>query len=437
MLPARNSPPWNSGRERNRSARGAVFGPEVNPTMTHESNRVSGAAQRALSVRCLRSLVLFLSLPVAAAAQTRMAVSTTDDVAPAVGVPFTVTDGDLVTVADGLPVSPYFAGGHFQAACGFIPTDVDAFAYLPGSRPGSAGALVFSLLSNQDGFLDGDVVKVVEGGGAALLVSELELAGVLGVPGANLDLDALAYDDQGLLLFSLADDLTGTTLGTVQDGDVLQVELGFSGVTRVLTETEVQSRFTFATGMSDSILDVLSLEWANGALWASVQSPTRHDGSVLALNGVAQVVYDENALGLGGAEIDALGELRAGDEIPAFHLSKEIALPGDTLHVEMRGRPNGVQIVFMAGASGFLGLPRVQGFGGLYVDRFDPWLVALRSTRSLPFVALDAAGRFAIDWSLPAGLEFGIGPVGELGWSFQTIELFPLRVSAPFRVQKL
>jgi hypothetical protein len=398
-----------------------------------ETHRSWSAVSKASSVRGLRSIVFLSSLSLAAAAQTsRVVVSTTDDVPAAVGLPFSITDGELVVVESGAPVAPFLGEGHFRASCGFIPGDIDAYARRPGSTPGQADSNVFSLLSNEAGFLDGDILVVAQGGGSGLLVTELEIATALGSSAANIDVDALAYDSQGRILFSLADNL-----GTILDGDILRLDASLSTATLILAESEVQARFTAATGLTDAILDVQALEWAGGELWAAVQSPSRHDGSVIALEGTPRVVHDENTFGLGGAEIDALGEVRTGDEIPVFHVSKTSALPGESIHIEARGRPGSLAFVFMAGTYGFTDLRRFAGFGGLYLDRADPWLAALRLTHAIPLVSFDGAGRYATDVSLPTATVFGPGFLGELGWSFQLIELAPLRVSAPFRTTKL
>lgn len=403
-----------------------------------ETNRVRSETLRALSARSPRSLVLLLSLCTslpAAAQGTRVVVSTTDDVAVTAGLPFPGGDGDLLAVESAQPPSPYLAGGHFQASCGFIPGDIDAFAHLPGSRPGRAGGRVFSLLSNEGGFLDGDLIAVGTAGGASLLISELDLATALGDPSANIDVDALAYDDQGRVLFSLNTDLTTPTLGLVKDGDVYRLELGFTGVTLVLDEGTVQAAFTLATGLPDAVLDLQALEWAGGELWGAVQSPTRHDGSIIAFGTNPRVVLDENAMGLAGAEVDALGDLRPGDEIPVFHISPEGAFPGDMTHIETRGRPGAVLMVLMAGNTGFINFPRAPGFGGWYFARNDAWLNAVLTTRSIPFVFLDGAGKYSVDWALPTGTEAGLGLAGELGWSFQLMDVATREVSAPFRVQ--
>jgi hypothetical protein len=363
-------------------------------------------------------------------------VSTTDDVAPAVGLPFSVLDGDMVTVQASQPVAPFFAGGHFQATCGFVPGDIDAFTRLPGSRAGRAGSIVFSLLSNEGGFLDGDVLVLASGGGASLLVSELDIATALGASGVSIDVDALTFDGQGRILFSLTDNLSASVLGPLSDGDILRLEPG-PAVTLVFSEGDVQTRFTQATGMTDAILDTQALEWANGELWVAVQSPSRHDGSIIAIEGTPHIVTDENDLGLGGAELDALGDMRPGDEIPAFHLSAELAFPGDLLHVEVRGRPGAKLVVLMGGGFGYVSVARFPGFGGVYIDRLDPWLNALLVGRALPLIVLDGAGKFSRDFRLPAGTEFGTGLAAELGWTFQLMDFDTKEFSAPVRVQKL
>jgi hypothetical protein len=406
--------------------------------MTHATQRVPRIAFEAASARVLRSSVcLSLFALVSSAQSPRVVVSTTDDVAAAAGIPFSVLDGDLVAVEAGMPVTPFLAGGHFQAVGGLIPGDIDAYAHLPGSRPGSAGGNVFSLLSNEFGFLDGDVLIFTNGGGVALALSELDLASVLGVPGANLDVDALAYDDTGRMLFSLTDNLAATVVGDVLDGDLLRLEPALSGVTRVLTEAEVQARVTQATGLTDAILDLQAVEWANGELWAAVQSPSRHDGSLIALEINRRVVIDENDMGLGGTEVDALGSLRTGDEIPVFHMSSTEALPGDLQHVETRGRAGDTLIVLMSGGTGFVNFSRLPGFGAFYMDPNDPWLLALSSAHAFPRVTLDGNGRFAADWRLPTSTVFANGWAGELGWSFQLLDFNTKAISAPFRIKKL
>jgi hypothetical protein len=405
--------------------------------MIQQKRSLPGARRGASSVLLARSFSLLSLLAAGASAQGagRVAVSTTDDVPTAAGFP--VSDGDLVVVEDGQPVVPHFLGGNFQATTGFTPGDIDAFTRLPGPRNGSAESLVFSLLSNEGGFLDGDVLALAQGGGTALLVSELDLASTLGMPGENIDVDALTYDDQGLLLFSLTTDHISATFGAIADGDILRLEAGLGGVTRVLSEADVQARFTQATGLADAILDVQALEWASGELWCCVQSPSRHDGSVIRLDGAPAVLFDENTMGLGGAEVDALGPIRAGDELPSFRMDPAEALPGDALQVEVYGEPGALLMVLMGGSTGYLDFARFAGFGGWYLAPSDPWLTAQLTARTVPFVVLDGAGRHSKNWALPPGTEHGLGLGGEQGWSFQVLDVTGRTLSAPFRVKRL
>ena len=402
--------------------------------MTQRSCSSVGARRKASSAWLARSFPVLFVLSAAAEAQ-RVAVSTTDDVPTAAAFP--VGDGDLVAVESGVPVEPHFLGGHFQAATGFTPGDIDAFTRLAGPRPGSAESIVFSLLSNEGGFLDGDVLGLTRGTGAALLVSELDLASALGMPGENIDVDALSYDDQGRLLFSLNTDHVSATLGPVSDGDILRLEPNLAGVTRLYSESDVQARFTQATGLVDAILDVQAVEWAGGEMWCAVQSPSRHDGSIVRLGGTPAIVIDENAMGLGGAEVDALGPVRAGDELPCFRIAPVEALPGDTIHVEAHGAPSSILMVLMAGRSGYVDFSRIAGFGGWYLDRTDPWLRGLMAAGRVPIAVLDGSGNFSMDWALPPGTEHGLGLGGEQGWSFQVLDVTTATLSAPFRVRRL
>ena len=411
------------------------WGPEVKPTMHMESIRVRCAGPWTLSARGLRSLPSWLLLAAPAFAQgTRVAVSTTDDVLAGPAVPFAVNDGDLVSAGDALGVRPHFCETHFQASCGFVPGDIDAFARRPGSTPGRADSIVFSLLSNEGGFLDGDLIGVSPNGGAVLLVSELQLATALGDPAAAIDVDALAYDDQGRVLFSLQTDQASVG---VLDGDILRLELGMTSVTKVLSESDVQQRFTQATSLADAILDVQGLEFEGGEIWVAVQSPSSQDGAVIQVTGTPHVVLDENAMGLGGAEIDALALVRPGDEVSSLRSSIAEGLPGDAVHFEVYGEPHARLMVLMAGNTGVVDFTRWPGFGSWFVDRFDPWMRAVIATHQVSFAQLDGNGRLSADWNTPTGSESGVGFGSELGWTLQMLDVSDFQLSAPLRLRRL
>ena len=108
---------------------------------------------------------------------------------------------------------------------------------------------------------------------AEVLVFESQITAALGRPEANIDLDAISFDDRSRLYFSLQADLTGTSVGDVADGDVLRLD-GPNQVSVVFTESVVQNQFTAATGLSDSIGDVQGLEWVGGEVWVVTQAPS-------------------------------------------------------------------------------------------------------------------------------------------------------------------
>jgi hypothetical protein len=375
-------------------------------------------------------------LGASAAAQTsapRLFVSTTDDTTVGTAI---FDDASLIAVGGNATLpSDHFAANHWLATIGFVPTDVDALARTPAAAPGSADSLVFSFLSSEGGVEDGDVLGLAVGGGLSVLVSEIDLVTALGDPAANVDVDALAYDDQARLLFSLQTDLTTASLGTLSDGDVLRYDAGV--VTLVLSEAEVQARFTAATGSTSAIGDVLGLEWLQGEVVASVQSPSAWDGALFTCGTVPLVVADENQVGLGGTELDALSLVKPGEEISGFTIDRSQASPGETFLAEFHGRPASAQLVLMCGNAGYYPFTHKPGFGAFFFDLNDPWLNAVVTAPGLPVVFLDGNGYFATNYTLPSTTVYGLGFGGEEGWSFQMIDGSTLEVSAPGRIEKL
>jgi len=360
-------------------------------------------------------------------------VSTSADLAPSGGLG-AVDDGDLVAVGGG-PPTLQFTANHWLAQVGFQPTDVDAFARLESFSPGHARSFVFSLQANQAGWLDGDVLTFTTGGGVQILYSEDMILAGLGLSGGNVDVDACDLDDQGRLVFSLQSDATGTLLGTVEDGDVLRLEFDGS-VSLLASEAAVQTSFSVATGLGDAVGDVLGLACVNGEIWVVVQSPSSHDGGILALGTGARIVAKESDLGLGGAELDALSLLRPGDELASVTASATQAAPGDTVHFTFTGPPGEVFLVVKAGTAGFLSYPGFSGFGGFYVDPTDPWLTSVITSPAGSVIVLDGTGRFEIDYALPPGPLYGLGLDGTEGWTLQLLSAAG-EVSAPIRIQRL
>ena len=364
----------------------------------------------------------------------RLLVSTTSDVPATTDHPL-ITDESLTAAAGGDVVRPQFVEGHWLGTAGFVPSDIDGFAYLPGAVPGQNASFAFSLLSNEGGFEDGDVLTFAPTGGLQVVWSEDQLVFALGLLDEDIDVDALDFNDAGELLFSLQADVAGTYLGTVADGDVLRLT-NSGAVVRMFEEWEIQTMFTAATGLTGAIGDVQGIEFANGELWVATQGPSSHDGAVLSCGAVPTIVLDEAAVGLGGAEIDALSVLPAAGEIPTVRVDRILAQPGDTVHADLHGTPFSVQLVLTAGDFGIMDFSRFPGWGAVYMDPADPWLTTVIGAPFANMVVVDAAGDFATDYALPLPDVWGVGFGGEEGWTFQSVNLGTLEFSAPFRVEK-
>ncbi len=346
-----------------------------------------------------------------------------------------VAESAIVSVGGGGAPVAHFMEGHWQATAGFVPGDVDGFARRPFTTPGSAESFAFSTLSNEGMFLDGDILGLAVGGGVEVIVPEADIATALGVPLANIDIDAFDFDEQGGLFFSLQSDLTGTGLGTVLDGDIVYLDsLGRASL--FLTEADVQAKFTAATGLASAIGEVTGIEHISGEVWVTVQSPSSHDGAVLSCGATPTIIADENAIGLGGAELDALSLASSADEIPVFTMLPTSAAPGGVLSIEAHGDPNAVFVALMAGNTGWVNFASRPGFGAWYLDPNDPWLQSVLN-QPATYARLDSQGVFRTSWPLPTGNVYGTGFGGELGWSFQILELPSFELSAPYRVTKL
>jgi len=386
------------------------------------------------SVRALTVGLGVLLVSGSAAAQTPVFVSTTNNTT----VGTATFDDGAVLFADGAssPVA-FFRQEHWLGTSGIVPSDIDAFARVPGAPAGSARSFAFSLLSNEGGFLDGDVLSFAPGGGFEAIVTEAEITAALGVPLANIDLDALDFDLVGCLFFSLQSDLGGTGLGDLLDGDVICYEQSTNKVWIDRTEADIQAAFTLATGLAAAIGDVQGLDVVNGDLWVVTQAPSSHDGAILALGATPVIVLEESVLGLGGAEVDALSLAEAGDRIATITVEPSEAMPGDLLNVTLRGEPNTVYVALMSGSTGWIDFGARGGFGAWYLDATDPWLGTILGMPSPPYGLTDSFGVYTVAWNLPLGAVHGLGFGGEEGWTFQVLELPSFRTSSPCRVLKL
>lgn len=345
-----------------------------------------------------------------------------------------VDDADLVRVEPGAPARTQRSAGHWLALAAFTPSDVDALARRPGLPPGHHGSLYFSILANEAGLQDGDVLVLGAGGVPQVAIGEQVLLDGLGVPGGNIDLDALAVDDQGRLLFSLQSNLAATALGDLSDGDVLRLEPD-GLVSRYRSEAEIQQCFEAASGLGSAVVDVQALEWIAGELWAVTQGPSSHDGGAFTCGASPALVLDEAGLGLGGAELDALALAEPGADLARLVLSPQVAVPGEELHFDVAGGlPGGALLVLAGGYGGYIDAPWLPGIGAVFLDPADPWLGLALGGKGLPVLALDGSGSVGGSFWLPASSSGGPGPGGS-GWTFQLLDPASLELSAPFRVR--
>jgi hypothetical protein len=295
----------------------------------------------------------------------RFFVSTTDDVAASAGMD-AVDDGDVILVQEGAAPRFVRTAGHWRACVDVSLGDIDALARRPGSTPGAAGSIAFSLLSNVGTFLDGDVLALADGGGAEVVVSEKVFTAGLGVADGSIDIDAMAWDAQGRLHVSLQSDVAGTTIGDLQNGDILRLEADGS-LKRVLTEMDIEEKLVLATGSTASVGDVHGLDIVNGEAIVTIQSPSEFDGAVLDCGQSPKLLLTEAGAGLGGAELDALMAVDDADLLPTVRFETDSAPTGATLHVEFEGEPGGGLLVLWSGNAGhvpFFG----PGFGAWHVD---------------------------------------------------------------------
>lgn len=347
-------------------------------------------------------------------------------------------DACLFRVTNGEEAFAHATRGNWFAMAGMVPGDIDGVAFRsPGTSAAHREGLVFSLLSNEAGFLDGDVLGLGFGGGLERVVAEEDIALALGVPGAALDLDGLDFDGEGRLVFSLQADITGTMLGDVERGDVLRME-GPGAVSRLATTDDVQFALDMAAASigvaSGALGDVHGIAVVGADLFVVVQSPSSMDGAILRMGVAPKLVMDEAAVGLAGAELDALAALPAGFDVGAIALDQHTAVPGIAVHGEGHGfTPGAPVLLMMAGAPGPGLALGVGGFGELLMDPTDSfWLGAFGG--AFPVEVADGMGRFAVDFGLP-GSSVGAAWAGTTGWSFQAFDLGNQSLTAPFRVQ--
>ncbi|MEQ8765364.1 MAG: hypothetical protein RL885_15625 [Planctomycetota bacterium] len=317
---------------------------------------------------CLVSAVLFVCPSTASAQGTSLMFSTSGD-AQLPGR--TADDGEVCRfVAGGTPVV-HFNGAGLTALLGELPTDIDGLHFEGTGRP-SYRSFQFSLLSDQLGFQDGDILTLDAAGQIVLVLDEASIAAALGIPGSAIDVDGFTYNAQGELLVTI-----DGNVGSIQDGDVYRIPAGGQAVL-MYSEDQIRALVENALGTTlSSIGDTLGLAWdpASNKLAFTVQSPSSDDATVFVDDQGGRVIagYTEADFGFGNAvELNAIAFTTAPvDGMPTLDVDDATPAEGATIQLSLSsGTPNGLYWLMASGQP--LYQPYGPGLGGTEVWLLDP-----------------------------------------------------------------
>ncbi len=309
-----------------------------------------------------------------------------------------------------------------------VPAQVDAIAAMGGSVS-SAYDLLYSFTTDRT-FLggtvarDGDLVRLLPGGGAEIVVSEEDLRLALGTS-SDIDLDAAAFEPDGTLLFSLDSSIVTSSAAiaaenggsrVLPDETVFALPPAASRARVRLRDADVIAAVNRALGTSyASVIDVQGLEVLDG-------------GEILFTTGIfsgpgAGAIFTT----AGGGRIAVAGGIPL--DGPAFQLGSPVDWNGlaivaeplrplvlDTdLPVTSRSADGRISVRIAAGTPG--GLARIlatpvsrpviaptpesalRGTGYIFVARTDPMYArSLSSPRTL--LRLDSRGDAAVSFRL-------------------------------------
>ncbi len=300
-----------------------------------------------------------------------------------------------------------------------VPNDIDALAFLP-HVPGQPmiRSAVFSLLTDQNGIKDGDIVRFDPSDpvdGLDVMFPESVLITAIGATDGNIDVDAIAFGPDGSLYFSLAEDETvGPNLVVMQDETVFVLPPGAGTANVYFTATQMEAFAQHALNITSAIGDVMSLEYLDGDLLFTVQSPSASDATILSTKNGGEIWngYKESALGLGAnAELDALA-FYSGPKFASLDAEPQAPAPAAPIDLAVDGlTPSQPFLLVLSGTiapngSG-VGAP---GFSALVASPFDPlFLLAASNAPALVGIA-DAAGvaHFPAIAPLTGGLQFDV-----------------------------
>ncbi len=296
----------------------------------------------------------------------------------------TIADNELVVKEQGQAARPFLLG---QALAYWFgdrnsdskmdePNDIDALEItaVPAGRPIAEGVW-FSMLSDQGGFKDGDVLRFDPSttGGVKVEYSEASLAQAMGANDGNIDIDAIAIDPTGALLFSTAEDETcGPANVVVEDGAVWILQKGGTIATVLFGAATMEGFVQHALGSTVSVNDVTSLEVVGTEVLFTVQAPTAEDATVfsVAAGGSIYTGFREGDWGFSnGIEADALASVDA-TPFPSLEVGPTPATTGTPVTAALAGiTPSSPYALLLAtgvapGSASFA----IPGFGALALD---------------------------------------------------------------------
>lgn len=364
---------------------------------------------------------LFLT-PVAVASTGSFVMSLSDNATLAAGP---LDDEELVLVAPGAPPRKFLSDATLSLYFGDRngdgtydePNDVDALAILP-TAPGAPaiGSVVFSLLTDQGGIKDGDVVRFDPADpidGLEVLFAESFFVTALSANDGNVDVDAIAFGPDGSLWFSLAEDETvGPNSVVMQDETIFAIAPGASTAVVAYGAAQIEAIAKTALGTTTAIADVLALEFDGADLLFTVQSPTAHDATILSTRngGTIHLGAAESTLGFGAdVECDALA-LAPSAVFASLDAEPNVSPVGGNVAVVVEGlTPNQPAVLVLSGtlAKNGAGWP-APGFGALVASPFDPIFLAAAGYAPALVGISDGQGVLGYTGTAPASGPSGI-----------------------------
>ncbi len=287
--------------------------------------------------------------------------------------------------------------------------DVDALHEGGGYPVGSE--LFLSLVSNEAGYLDGDVLRGTPASGFSVFLGEADFVMACGLTDGNADIDAFHKDGDGSVFFSFAEDedssfLSGDTPGVVADGDILKWNPFLGSADVFHRESEVGAFVSQALGSATSIGDVkgVARNPLTGALLFTVQSPSSHDASIFTDAGGGELMegYAEASWGFSSAtEFDALSV--ATNLWPSLDTSDSMPAAGASGSLKVDGADPGEAYIIFAALS--LGPSQVvtAGWGGLVLSADALFLGSLNQL-ALRTVVTDSLGQAQLGFTIPTGV---------------------------------